>query len=124
MRILFVTGATMNSGSRAYHLWIISRYPELISEFIPCGDCTGYDVVQILASLDLDSSHQSLDHGKVTAVIRYKTPYLINKRDPLFISIVLGNDVSLRCVLELPTLLVMYECINLVIGELICSEIN
>ena len=44
----------------------------------------GYNVVQLLAALDLDSNHQPLDHGKMTAVIGYKrlillisaTPYL------------------------------------------------
>ena len=60
----------------------------------------------------------------MTAVIRYKTPYFINKRDPLFISFALGNDVSLRCVLGLPTLLALGGFINLVKGEYICSEIG
>ena len=58
------------------------------------------------------------------AVIRYKTPYFINKRDRLFISFALGNDVSLRCVLGLPTLLALCELINLVKGGFICSEIG
>ena len=56
----------------------------MVDECIQCGDSTGYDVVQLLAALDLDSSHQPLDHGKMTVVIRYKhlillistTPYL------------------------------------------------
>ena len=43
----------------------------------------------------------------MTAVIRYKTPYLVNKRDPLFIYFTLGNDVPLRCGLGLPTLLTL-----------------
>ena len=68
-----------------------------MGEFIQCGDGIECDFVQLLAALDLDSSHQPLDHGKMTAVIRYKTPYLINKCDPLFISFALENDVFLRC---------------------------
>ena len=50
------------------------------------------------------------------AIIRYKTPNFINNRDPLFISFVLINDVSLRCVLGLPTLLALGGLINLVQG--------
>ena len=61
--------------------------------------------------------------GKMTAVIRYKTPYFINKRDPLFIYFALENDVSLRCLLGSPTLLALGGLINLVKGEFICSEI-
>ena len=60
----------------------------------------------------------------MTAVIRYHTPYLVNKRDPLFISFALGNDVSLRYVLGLPTLLAIGGSIYLVKGEIVCSEID
>ena len=122
--MLLDTGTAMNSGSLTYHLWVMSQCPEMVGEFIQYGDGTGYDVVQVLATLDLDSSHQPLDHGKMTTVIRYKTPYFINKRDPLFLSFALENDVSLRCVLGLPTLLALSGLINLVKGEFICSEIG
>ena len=96
----------------------------MVGEFIKFDDDTGYDVVQPLAALDLYSIHQPLDHGKMTAIIWYKTPYLINKRDPLFISFALGNDVSLRCVLGLLTLLALGKIINSVKEKFICSEIN
>ena len=77
-----------------------------------------------MIALDLDSSHQPLDRGKMIAIIRYKTPNFINSRDPLFISFVLINDVSLRCVLGLPTLLALGGLINLVQGEFIFLAIN
>ena len=124
MRMLLDTGAAMNTGSLTYHLWVMSQCPEMVAEIIQCGDGTGYDVVQLLAALDLDSSRQLLDHGKMTAVIRYKTPYFFNKSEPFFISFALDNDVSLWCVLGLPTLLALGELINLVKGEFICSEIG
>ena len=95
-----------------------------MGEFIQCGDGIEYDFVQLLADLDLDSSHQPLDHGKMTSVIRYKTPYLINTRDPLFISFALENDVFLRCFLGLSILLALGGFIDLVKGEFICLEIN
>ena len=124
MRMLVYTGAAMNSGNLAYHLWVMSECPEMVGEFIQCGCTSGYDVVKLLAALDLDTSQQPVEHGHMTAVIRYRTPYLVNKRDPLFISFALGNDVSLRCVLGLPTLLAIGGSINLVKGEIVCSEIN
>ena len=57
MRMLLDTGAAMNSCSLTYHLWFISQCPEMMGEFTQCGDSMGYDVVQLLAALDLDSSH-------------------------------------------------------------------
>ena len=124
MHMLLDTGVTMNLGSITYHLWVMSQCPEMSGGFIQYGDGTGYNVVQLLAALNLVSSDQLLDHGKMTSVIRYKTPYLTNKRDPLFIYLALGNDVSFRCVLGLPTLLAVGGLIDLVKGGLICSEIN
>ena len=96
----------------------------MVSEFIQCGDGTGYSVVQVLVALDLDSSLQPFDNGKITVIILYKTPYLINKCDPLFVYSTLVNDVSFCCVLGLSMLLAFGGQINLVKGELICSEIN
>ena len=92
--------------------------------FIQFGGISEYDEVKLLAALDLDSSQQPLDHGNITAVIRYRTPYLINKRDPLFIYFALGNDVSLRCVLGLSTLLALGGVVNLKTMAFNCSKIN
>ena len=55
--MLLDTGAAMNSCSLTYHFWFISQCPEMMGEFIQCGDSMGYDVVQLLVALDLDSSH-------------------------------------------------------------------
>ena len=64
IHMLLDTGAAMNLGSITYHLWVMSQCPEMVGEFIQCGDGTGYDVVQLLAALDLDSSHQPLRYSK------------------------------------------------------------
>ena len=74
--------------------------------------------------LDLDTTKQPLDHGKMTAVIRYRTPYLVNNQDSLFVSFALGDDISLRCVVGLPTLLALGGLIDLVKGIFFCSESN
>ena len=45
MYMLLDTDAAMNSGNLTYHLWVMSQCPEMVGEFIQCGDGTGYDVV-------------------------------------------------------------------------------
>ena len=76
MRMLVDTGVAMNSGYLDYHLWVMSQCPEMVAEFLQCGPDTDYDVVQLLAALDLDPSHLPNTHGQMTAVIRYHTPYI------------------------------------------------
>ena len=60
----------------------------------------------------------------MTAVIRYKTPYIVTVKGPCILSFALGNDVSLRCVLSLPTFLAMGHSIGLASGLLSCTELN
>ena len=85
-----------------------------MGEFLQCGVSTKYDIVLFFAVLDLDTIQQPTSYCKMNAAIRYRTPCLINKRDPLIISFVLGNDVFLRWVLDLPTLLTLGGSIALV----------
>ena len=48
----------------------------------------------------------------------------MNKKDPLILTFELGNDISLRYVLGLPTILSMGTTLNLPLGKFICSELN
>ena len=124
MRMLLDTSAAMNTGNLAYHQWVMSQCPSMVAEYLECGDGTEYDVVQLLAALDLKGTHQPVNHGSMTAVIRYRTPYLINNTSPLILSFALGKDVALRSVLGIPCLLAMGAIVDLVKGQLRCSELN
>ena len=124
MSKLVDTGAAMNTGNKTYHHWVMSQRPSMVAEYIECGPNTDYDVVQISAALDLKGTSQPVDHGSMTAVIRYKTPYLIHNSDPLILSFALGTDVALRSVLGIPCLLAMGAVVDLVNGHLDCKELN
>ena len=53
MRMLVDTSASMNTGNAYYHLWVISQCPSMVAECVECGTNTEYNVVQLLAALDL-----------------------------------------------------------------------
>ena len=116
------TSAMMNTGNRDYHLWTMSQCPTIDAEYMKCGPNTEYDVVQLLASLDLNVVYQPNTHGQMVAVVRYHTPYLVNDKDPLILSFVFGDNIYLRIILDLPTLLAMGAMIDLHHGTLACSE--
>ena len=40
-RMLLNTGDAMNSGNFTYHLWVMSQCPDIVGEFIQCGDGDG-----------------------------------------------------------------------------------
>ena len=124
MRILVDTWAAMNTGNFDFHMWVMSQCPDTVDEFLQCGKDTAYDVVHLLAALDLKNVNTNATHGQMTAIIRYKTPYIVAGKGPFILSFALGNDVSLRSVLGLPTLLEMGADINLVKDLLLCIELN
>lgn len=88
----------------------------MVGEFVQCDANTSYNVVQLIVSLDFDSSQQLLYYLKKNTFIRYFTLYLIKNHDHLFISFTLGNDVSLHCIIGLPILLFSGGIIDLVKG--------
>ena len=57
IRMLLDTGDDMNLGNLTHHILVMLEYLEMVGEFIQCGADTRYDVVQLLAALDLDSNH-------------------------------------------------------------------
>ena len=110
MSILVDTGETMNTGNKTYHQWVMSQCLSMVTEYIDWGPNTNYDVVQLSAALDLIGTNQPVDHGSMTAVIRYKTPYLIHNTDPLIISFVLGTDFALYSVLGIVSIIHGCRC--------------
>ena len=124
MRILIDTGAVINTGNLKYHMWIISQCPEIVDTFLQCSKDTDYDIVYLLTDLDLDDVVTDANYGQMTAVIRYKRPYTVTGNVPFFLCFALGNNVSLRNVLGLPTLLAMSTGIDLVKGLLSYVELN
>ena len=118
------TGFAMNTGNIDFHMWVMSQCPDIVDDFLQCGKDTEYDVVHLLAALDLEDIQKDANHGQMTAVIRYMTLYVVDGKGPFILSFALGNDVSLRSVLGLPTLLAMGADINLAKGLLSCIELN
>ena len=118
------TGAAMNICNLDYHKWVMSQCPGMVDEYFECSAGTEYDVVKLLVALDLKRTQQSVNHGRMTAVIRYRTSYLINNTSPLILSFALGKDVTLRSVLGISCLLKIATVVDLVNGQLRCSELN
>ena len=60
----------------------------------------------------------------MTAVIRYKAPYTVQAHEIFILLFALGHDISLRCVLGLPTLLSIGVAIILLSRENSYTELN
>ena len=79
IRILVDTNTAMNTSNLAYHKWVIPQFPHIISEYVKFGSNVTFVVAQLFVTLDLGYKNQSTNHGKMTAVYRFHTPYNLNK---------------------------------------------
>ena len=122
MHKLVDTGVVMNDVNNNYQLWLMSQYSAMVAEYMQCDINTEYDVVQPLATLDLNITLQANTHGQMIVVILYHISYLFDNKFSLILSFSLGDNISLRIVFGLPTLLTMGVTINLQQGTLACSE--
>ena len=124
IRVLVDIGTTMNTRSLEFCLWVMYQCLEMMKDYLYYDKGTAYDVVHILAVLDFKDTNQVVDYSKTTAVIRYKTPYIVEGCGPYILSFALEHDVNLRCVLGLPTFLSIGAAFNLLSWERYCTKIN
>ena len=118
------TVAVMDTEHLGYHQWEMSQCPSMVAEYLKCCAHTENDVVHLLTDLDLIGTHKHVDHGRMNTVIRCKTQYFINITSPLILSFPLGNNVALYSVFDIPCFLAMCAIVDLVKGQIVCSEIK
>ena len=66
MQMFIDTGTTMNTGKLMYHIRVILQYPEIVDEFIQKKMDADYNVVYLLAPLDLNGVATDIDHVQMT----------------------------------------------------------
>jgi hypothetical protein len=102
---LFDSGAALSSGYLPYHLWIMREHPDLVASFERFDDANPFEPIKLGSAIrhPEDDYNESL-HGQLTAIIRYKTPYVNTDRNPVHISFSLGNDMTVNTILGMPTI--------------------
>jgi hypothetical protein len=102
---LLDTGAALNTGFLPFHLWFASMYPHCVADLIHCDDPHKPFAAARLLGAVADRNTLST-HGRLTAVIRYFTPYTQTGNDnrPVILSFALGPDVTVNSIIGLPTI--------------------
>ena len=82
-------GAGLNLVNLEYHQSVSERYPNLVLQFVYLKDMEGVDPFNI-SGVDVGKeSEQRKGEVDVTAVITYKTPFVV-KGKPVTVSLALG----------------------------------
>ena len=115
--------AAMNTGNLLLHQFIITNHPNIVAEYIQYDDSEPFDPIQLQCAVnDLDKITN--DHGKLTAIVRYRTPYTYANGKPVLVSFGLGADVAVRSIIGVPTLRSWQASIDFGTNKLICPGIQ
>jgi hypothetical protein len=113
LRGLMDTCGALNTGYLLFHLWLKSERPDLVADFVSFDDSNPFEPIKLGGAIRDPSDFVSADHGNLTAVIRYYTPYVDTSGSPITISFALGSDVTVNTIFGLPMLCDLDSVISL-----------
>jgi hypothetical protein len=100
LSVLFDSGAALSSGYPSYHLWVMRERPDLVASFEQFNDANPFEG----GAIQHPDDYKESQHGKLTAIIRYNTPYAGHDGNPIQISFGLGNDMTVNTILGMPVI--------------------
>jgi hypothetical protein len=98
------TCGALNTGYLLFHLWLMSERPDLVAEFVSFDDSNPFEPIKLGGAICDPADFDSSNHGNLTPVVRYYTPYLDTGGSPITISFALGSDVTVNTIFGLPML--------------------
>ena len=93
--------AALNVGNLLVHQYIITRYPDLVDSYEEYSDENPFQPVLLDCAVE-DLTPRDDAHGKLTAVVRYKSCYTDTNGKPILISFGLGKDVAVNAIVGIP----------------------
>ena len=103
---LYDTGAALNTGYLAYHQFIRATAPEIVHSYEDFNGDKPFDPIQLSGAIINPDNYDASSHGILSAVIRYKTPYVhATTKEPVLLAFALGTDMSVNSIIGLPFIL-------------------
>ena len=97
------TCAAMSTGNLLSHQWLMTKYPSIVAEYIQYDDVDPFEPIRLAVALkDLEGCN--ITKNKLTAVVRYWTPYFDSDGNRLVISFGLGESIAVNSIVGLPFL--------------------
>jgi hypothetical protein len=121
---LMDTCGALNTGYLLYHLWLMSERPDLVAEFVSFDDSNPFEPIKLGGAIRDPDDFDASDHGNLTAVVRYYTPYTDISGSSITVSFALGSDVTVNTIFGLPMLCDLDSVISLRTNSLHSRALN
>jgi len=93
----------MSTGNLKLHQWIMSKYPSIVAEYIQYDNAEPFKPIKLAVALQNLDGCDSMK-SKLTAIVRYWTPYMDQDNKRQLISFGLGESISVNSIIGLPQL--------------------
>ena len=121
---LMDTCGALNTGYLLFHQWVMSENPSLVAEYMEFNAKNPFEPVKLGGAIRDPDGFNSDNHGNLTAVIRYWTPYFGTDGVRITISFALGMDVTVNTIFGLPMLTDLGSMISLPANVLHSTYLN
>ena len=99
------TCASMNTVNILPHQWIITTYPSFVAEYTQFDDDNDeFQPIQLQLAINNSDTPTQSNAERLTATIKYYTPYTSADGQSILLSFGLGADVLVQSIIGLPTL--------------------
>ena len=102
---LYDTGAAINTGYLPYHLHIMQECPQAVRSFEEFNGTNPFEPIKLCGAITDPSLYNEEKHGILSAVVRYKTPYVLMSGEPFILAFALGNNMIVNTIFGLPGIL-------------------
>ena len=104
--VLYDTGAALSTGHLDDHTIIYEKNPELVFKFETSDDPNGFNPIKLGAAVKDSNPDSALtNHGLLTAVIWYHTPFNYPSGKPFYLMFALSKDVAVSSIIGWPMIL-------------------
>jgi hypothetical protein len=122
LSVLFDSGAALSSGYLQYHLWVMRERPDLVASFEQFDDANPFEPIKLGGAIRQPDEYTESEHGKLTAIIRYHTPYADHEGNPIQIAFGLGHDMTVNTILGMPVIKDLGMIPNFRDGSITCAD--
>jgi hypothetical protein len=102
----------------------MSERPDLVAEFVSFDDSNPFEPIKLGGAIRDPDDFDATDHGNLTAVVRYYTPYTDISGSSITVSFALGSDVTVNTIFGLPMLCDLDSVISLRTNSLHSRALN
>lgn len=86
-------------------MFIMKDRPQIVDSFEEFNGANPFEPIKLCGAIIDPALYDKEKHGILSAVVRYKTPYMLDNGEPYKLSFALGTDMSVNSIFGLPGIL-------------------